>query len=398
MKQLKLFHFVNTVDFHKCCTYTCTSLSIICLEFLNKKVKNINSMVDESNSSLNTLMNPAYYMDDYLSTGYATLAALGVPVNLLVAGPIIFLKRLHSPRNIVWLGVGFSNILFLLSFLLEVAYARSEGSAPWQIYFEILSGLPNASLVLNLHLSLLNRYVMLHYPLWYKQNVTNSLIVIGQLCSFLFLFLILKGRFFFNPPKLQKEFSLDKLMSSLVWVIIGMATLFLTFLFSPKNKMEQEDLNANENVSHHDVKEPINTDGNSANKQKDSNVISIHDEYSAVRYQKNVDGPNATKSDTDNSGRESVHFVRIKSIRLSRLDLEAANSILFSAKAYSAFVFPGLVLFGILFVTQLRLISFPLTRLLLEYFSTFVVSCLEFIRHSSIQSLSLLIARILMLF
>jgi len=262
------------------------------LEFLNKKVKNINSMVDESNSSLNTLMNPAYYMDDYLSTGYATLAALGVPVNLLVAGPIIFLKRLHSPRNIVWLGVGFSNILFLLSFLLEVAYARSEGSAPWQIYFEILSGLPNASLVLNLHLSLLNRYVMLHYPLWYKQNVTNSLIVIGQLCYFLFLFLILKGRFFFNPPELQKEFSLDKLMSSLVWVIIGMATLFLTFLFSPKNKMEQEDLNANENVSHHDVKEPINTDGNSANKQKDSNVISIHDEYSAVRYQKNVDGPN----------------------------------------------------------------------------------------------------------
>ncbi len=158
-----------------------------------------------NNSSLNTFVNPAFYLDEYLSVGYATLAALGIPINLLVAGAIIFQERLHSPRNIIWLGVGFSNVLFLLGFVLDVAYARSEGSAPWQIFFEMSSGLPIASLVLNLHLSLLNRYVMLHYPLWYKQNVTNSLIVIGQLSSFLLLFLILKGRYFFNPSELQKR-------------------------------------------------------------------------------------------------------------------------------------------------------------------------------------------------
>jgi len=127
-------------------------------------------------------------------------------------------------------------------------------------------------------------------------------------------------------------------MPALVLIIVGLVTLFLTYLFTRhQTKTEQEDLNANENI-----------DRNNAHKQKDSNTITIHSEFLAVRYQKNADGSNKTDGDNENSGQESVHFVRVKSFRLSRLDLEAADSMLLSAKAYSAFVFPGLVMFGIL--------------------------------------------------
>lgn len=51
--------------------------------------------VDTSNISLATeLMNPLYYMDPYVFTIKIGFPLIGIPINLLVAGTIIFTRQL----------------------------------------------------------------------------------------------------------------------------------------------------------------------------------------------------------------------------------------------------------------------------------------------------------------
>lgn len=141
----------------------------------------MNFSMEDSNITV-SLLNPVFFMDKYLASIHILFAALGVPFNLLVAGIIIFVKRLHSPRNFIWLGIGMSNIFILISFVLEVCFSKMDSSQSW-FYFSKMSGLPFGSLIINFHLSLLKRYVSIHYHSWHKKNVTNQMIVASQIAQ-----------------------------------------------------------------------------------------------------------------------------------------------------------------------------------------------------------------------
>ena len=79
-----------------------------------------------THSSAAKLMNPIYHMDPYLSTIQIGFALIGIPLNLLVAGTIVFNRQLQANQNIAWLGCGFANIFYLSSFLIEVTAATGN--------------------------------------------------------------------------------------------------------------------------------------------------------------------------------------------------------------------------------------------------------------------------------
>lgn len=319
------------------------------------------------NSSI-TLLHPAFYMDNYLPIVYVIFIAFGIPINLLVAGVIIFLKRLHSPRNIIWLGVGFSNIFMLFSFIFEIIYSRMENanSYSWKMFVNLTAGLPPASLFVNLHLSLLNRYVSFHYPAWYKRNITNSRIIIGQIVSFVLIFLILKGRFrhyLFDPMFEPELFSLDNIIPLIIMNTLGMIITYLIYriVFAKANITERDH---------------------------------IEQSHFAVRYQKCAEDPNGIKHEDED---ESVHFIRIGGKRVSRMEMEASSSMFFSVKSFCAFGFPVLFSFIILFIFCIRVpdgessstfcsvysrIAHYIRGILLGFYSSFF-NPVSFVIHSS---------------
>ncbi len=149
---------------------------------------------DNSTISATTkLMIPVHHMDPYLSTIHIGFASIGIPMNLLVAGTIIFTGKLQAPQNIAWLGVGFSNIFVLTGFVVEVlAEARGENSFFMSLYHSTV-GLTTASLILNLHLFLLERHLFVRCNSFYKKYVNNAGILAVQTICFVLISLILKG-------------------------------------------------------------------------------------------------------------------------------------------------------------------------------------------------------------
>ena len=137
----------------------------------------------------------AYYsilMDNFVATNNFFCGVVGIPLNVLIAAYIVMTPRLHNSRNIVWLGVAFSNVLVLFQHLIEF-YAYLFQSETANQIFSLVLGLPYASLALNLFLSLIDRYISIAYSPWYKRKVTNTLIVSGQIGCFSIICVLMKG-------------------------------------------------------------------------------------------------------------------------------------------------------------------------------------------------------------
>lgn len=135
----------------------------------------------------------------FLPMAIISCVAIGAPLNLLIAVVIIAQRRLHKPRHIFWLGVTFSNLFAQLVSINElvVFYLIPENKATCWAFF-ISVGIPYASLLLNLLLGLIDRFVAITYPLWHKNKVSVKLIVIGQLTGVLLLLLLLKTSYFWD--------------------------------------------------------------------------------------------------------------------------------------------------------------------------------------------------------
>lgn len=74
-------------------------------------------------------LDPAYYVGDFLYLCQIFLTSIGIPLNLLLVGTIVFLKRLHLQRNLIWIGVRISNVTVLATHLMEYLAIR------WKSFF-----------------------------------------------------------------------------------------------------------------------------------------------------------------------------------------------------------------------------------------------------------------------
>ena len=158
-------------------------------------------------SHQNWLIDPAYYLNGYLSTVHLICAVIGIPLNLCVGAFVLALERLNTRRNFLWIGAGLSN-LFLLAFNLLQVLAVQWSSPVVRAICVWFDGLPCLTLFLNSFLCLVERYLCVKHSAWYKLHVTNERIVAFQLGSFLVLGLAFKGRHLFGtePPLLTPSY------------------------------------------------------------------------------------------------------------------------------------------------------------------------------------------------
>ena len=172
-------------------------------------------------------------MDYFLATNHVICNVIGLPLNLLTAVYIVLTPRLHQTRNIVWLGITFSNVLVLSEHLVEF-YAYHFESETAKKIFSLVAGLPYGSLMMNLFLSLIERYVSIVHSSWYKNNVTITWIVSGQIGCFSIICVLMKGPYVLEifpfPPQITtaelKLFSVAGFFT-LILCLFGQISLYI---------------------------------------------------------------------------------------------------------------------------------------------------------------------------
>lgn len=124
-------------------------------------------------------------------------AFIGFPLDVLVISIVVHFTRLHKPRNIVWLGVAFSNILILLNRCLQFCAFMLQDENLCRIFIFMI-GLPYATLLLNLFLALIERYVNITYASWYRRKIRICYIVVGQITAVTLLIIVTKVPYIFR--------------------------------------------------------------------------------------------------------------------------------------------------------------------------------------------------------
>ena len=140
------------------------------------------------------VLDPAVHLDNLLIAGDFFFGAVGIPLNVCVAGFIIVFRRLHSPRHFTLLGILFSNAFLLAAHMVEgvaACWSPAKSLASWLCSWLLDLALPN--LILNYFVSLIERQLCLKHFSWHKLNVTNRWILLAQVGSFLILTAALKG-------------------------------------------------------------------------------------------------------------------------------------------------------------------------------------------------------------
>jgi len=238
------------------------------------------------------LFDAVHYIDDFLYICDLISVTIGVPLNLVVIGAILLLKRLHLQRNFIWIGVGTSNIIILASHLMAdliVRLGNSASARALSIWFVALS---TATQTLNISFAHLERYICINHPKWHKILFTTTSIIVVQLSSFVLLFLVLGLT---NIPIFQDLF-LNRLFSSWGFKLVG--TLFMGLL-----------------------------------------PLCLAGQIAVMRTQTRKDNPSDSveKEDSNNKVISSSHFVVVGNDRVSLQDFNAAQNTFLMSKVYLIF-------------------------------------------------------------
>jgi len=140
---------------------------------------------------LEDILDSAHHVDSFLFICTTTLAVIGIPINMLVIGAVVFIKILHFPRIISWIVVGISNILVLVSRFMFVITAHWETSAVstrgFYTWFVFTSSL---FLTSNIVSTVLERNICINYPKWHKRNMSIRFTIAFELSMAFVVFLI----------------------------------------------------------------------------------------------------------------------------------------------------------------------------------------------------------------
>jgi len=237
------------------------------------------------------IFDAAYYIDDFLYICDLISVTIGIPLNLVVIGAILLLKRLHLQRNFTWIGIGTSNIIILTSHLmvdLSVRLGSSASVRALSIWFVALS---RATQTINISFSHLERYMCINHPKWHRTLFTTTSIVVVQLSSFILLFLVLGLT---NIPLFQELF-LNRLFSSWGFKLVG--TLFIGLL-----------------------------------------PMCLAGQIAVMTTQTRKDNPDSVEKQNDGKKiKSSSHFVVVGNNRVSRQDFNAAQHTFFMSNVYILF-------------------------------------------------------------
>ena len=297
---------------------------------------------------------------------------IGIPLNVFVAIIIIRLRRLHSkPRNIFLLGIIFSNLLTFVPALIEVIYWVLPLDIVCQSYVAV-GGLPNTLLLWNMLLALIDRYVAIKYPIWHREKVTVRRVIYFLLFSSVFLGFLIKFVFIFGLIQLRcTVWTVHSKVVGLTMAILFVLCVIAHFIVFQQTKTL---LQKNRTLCP-STKESIGMQTFSNRKRRfsgeDNNQENVFAEGKINEREGDVDlnaivsaPPNLT-SVVNLSSNMVIH---VDNEKLSRMELEAARTLVIGVASLFAMTFAILVLFIILYVCQLNKFECDSVRWLAPYF------------------------------
>ena len=279
-------------------------------------------------------------MDSFLAASNLVCNLIGLPLNLLTAAYIIFKRRLHKTRNILWLGVAFSNVLILLHHLVD-AYVHHFQSETAKKIVSYTASLPLISLMLNFFISLVDRYACIVHSAWYKRNIKITWVISGQIGCFSIICLLMKGPLFIEIFVFSSQFTTAQLK---ITNIVGHTTLFLCVVgyilvnFKVKYYLRLEK-NANmmraiRSRAFTRKEQSTQTTEFFGREPLEDSLIRFHHKETTAPVQELVVTP-------------SPFFIHIGAQQISRRELEASRSALDSVTLFFLFALPFIVTFNL---------------------------------------------------
>lgn len=134
-------------------------------------------------------------LDTLLIVSKLITCSVGIPLNLSVVIAVTCHRQLRNrPRNIFLLGISFSYLSFFVPAIIELIDWKlsSIESAVCQANVAVIIGPPHALLLLNMSLALMDRYVAINHPVWYREKMTVSLASALVILSSAFIVLLIK--------------------------------------------------------------------------------------------------------------------------------------------------------------------------------------------------------------
>jgi len=180
-----------------------------------------------------------------------------------------------------------------------------------------IAGLPSGSLILNFHLSLLNRYVSIHFHSWHKTHITNRLIITGQIVCFILFCLITKCNEFFDTRCLLEQVLSISDVSEVVGFVVSIFILCFCCIVAMVRKIKTDRPTADHQVF-----------------------------YSNRWLNNNKNGLQQRATECYNV---NFHFVQVGNQTVSQLEIDAGRGVLISTIAFSCFILPVLFSFGNLY-------------------------------------------------
>jgi len=274
------------------------------------------------------------FMDNFLAGGHLVCALIGTPINLMIILFIVFCRRLRrQPRNIIWIGIGFSNIFILVVNILELSVFYSpEATELCRVRF-FFNGMPAATLLMNYFFSLVERYLSMFHLLWYRHYVTVRLVSAIQLAAFVLLLFLMKSHYIFGltEVKCTVVHPLDRTIYFIFTIIFLILVIFcqVTLYKMIKKHLEIPGTNEDQNTN-----ESTNTTTNSggaaaaaSNIQQD--VLIAAPERNEETYIPPEEAVRALQVESNQATTKQNHqFVRIRDQMVSRLELEATRNVM----------------------------------------------------------------------
>ena len=180
--------------------------------------------------------NESMFMNGFLAFGPLICALFGIVLNVTVILFIIVRRRLRrQPRNIIWVGIGFSNIIFVCINLIEtIRYYSPETTKLLCLVRFFFSGFPGVIFLMNTLFSLVDRYLSIFHPVWYRRCVTVRLVICIQLAAFILLFFLMKSHYIFGfiqvdcngVPPLDRSINIAITVFLIILCLSGQLTIY----------------------------------------------------------------------------------------------------------------------------------------------------------------------------
>jgi len=278
------------------------------------------------------------FMDNFLAGGHLVCALLGTPINLMIILFIVFCRRLRrQPRNIIWIGIGFSNIFILIINILELSVFYSpEATELCRLRF-FLNGFPATTLLMNYFFSLVERYLSMFHLFWYRRCVTVRLVSTIQFASFILLLFLMKSHYIFGltEVKCTVVHPLDRtiyfvfIVFFLILVISGQLTLYKMIKKHLELPGTDQDQNTNGSMN---TTNAIEGEAASTSNiiQQDVPITAPPPERSKETKCVPEEAASALKEESNQTGVKQNHhqFVRIRDQMVSRIELEATRNVM----------------------------------------------------------------------